>query len=210
MCGITGWVNLEEELIREKRIIENMLTSLCKKEPAELGTYVSKNALLGHRDIKVENCHHIQQPLTKNLGNNNFTIVCIGELDNGDEIKIKLNKLGMGFKSASDIEIILTAYMTWGEECAKHIKGNYVFAIWDESRKMVFIARDPSGEKKLFYGIKSNSIIFASEVKALLAHPMLEPKTAHYLTGGIPNEVKELQPGYCLIYSRQGTRLKVV
>jgi len=209
MCGITGWVNLEEELTREKRIMENMLTSLCKKQPAELGTYVCKNALLGHRGIKVENPHNIAQPMSKNLGNNNFTIVSIGELDNGDEIKNKLSKLGMGFKTASDIEIILTAYMAWGEECAKHIKGTYVFAIWDESRKLVFIARDPSGEKNLFYGIKAGSIIFASEVKALLAHPMLESKTAHSLTGAIPNEVKELQPGYCLIYSRQGIRIKV-
>jgi len=210
MCEFTGWVNLEEDLTREKKIIENMLHAVGKTATVHLVEHVSKNSLMGFISLKGVDCEEQvrSQPITKSLGNNKFTIACVEQLENSKEVVAQLRKMGMDCKGSSDAEIILTAYMAWGQEIVKHIKGIYIFAIWDESRKTLLLVRDPSGEKHLFYAFKSDSIIFASEVKMLLAHPLLDPKAAHELTAGIPSEIKELGPGQCLVYDRQGIRIK--
>jgi len=210
MCEFTGWVNLEEDLTREKRIVENMLHAVVKTPLATFTENVSRNALIGFVSLKSEETEkkECNQPMTRCLGNNKFTITYIGQLINSEEVVAQLHRLGMDCKGNSNAEIILTAYMAWGQEFIKHIKGVYTLAIWDESRRALILARDPMGEKPLFYGGKSSSLIFASEVKMLLAHPLLEPKAAHQLTAGIPNEIKELQPGQCLVYDRQGIKLK--
>lgn len=212
MCGFAGWVNLEEDLTREKRIIENMLHAVGKKTTVSLAENTSRNVLMGFikldnaKDAKEEDC----RPVTKNLGNNKFTITYIGRLENSKEVITQLRNLGMECKCNTDTEIILTAYMAWGQEFVKHIKGSYSFSIWDESRRILILVRDTLGEKQLFYALKSNSIIFASEVKMLLAHPMLEPKAAHELIAGIPSEIKELQPGCFIVYDRQGMHVKEI
>lgn len=198
MCEFTGWVNLEEDLAREKRIIDNMLHGIGKTTVAQSSIHVCKNALIG--------CYC--EPMTKSLGNNKFTIACTGQLENSKEVVAQLRNLGMDCKCDSDTEIILTSYMVWGQELVNHLRGSYTFAVWDESRKKLLLVSDPLREKHLFYALKSSSILFASQVKGLLAHPLLDPKTARTLSAGIPSEIKELPPGSSLIFDRQGIRIK--
>ena len=210
MYEFTGWVNLEEDLTREKRIIENMLHAVGKAPSAILNENVSRNALLGFVSFNPREAEEKEagQPMSKSLGNSKFTITFIGQLKNCEEVVEKLHNLSMSCKENSDAEIILTAYMAWGQEFIKHIKGSYTLAIWDESRKALLLARGHMGEKHMFYGYKSDAIIFASNVKMLLAHPLLEPKAARQLNAGIPSEIKELQSGQCLIFDRQGIKIK--
>ena len=80
-------------------------------------------------------------------------------------------KRGYSFNSYSDTEVLLTAYLEWKEECVKHLNGIFAFAIWDEDKEKLFMARDRLGVKPLFYSENNGSLIFGSEIKAILAHP---------------------------------------
>ena len=220
MCGIAGWINLERNLTREKNIIENMAETLKKRGPDASGIYTAKHALLGHRRLVVVDPEGGAQPMTKTLGKNIYTIVYNGELYNTEEVRSKLKELGLQFKSYSDTEVLLTAYIAWGTECVKHINGIYAFGIWDESNNSLFLARDPLGVKPLFYTQKGKSLIFGSEIKTLLAHPEVEPIVdrsglleifslgpARSLGNGVFKDIQEIPPAHCMILNSTGIHM---
>ncbi|ERI89425.1 asparagine synthase [Clostridiales bacterium oral taxon 876 str. F0540] len=220
MCGIAGWINFERQLANEKNIMAGMIKTLQKRGPDDGNIYSSKHALLGHRRLVVVDPSGGAQPMTKKLGENVYTIVYNGELYNTEEVRNKLKALGLQFKSYSDTEVLLTAYIAWGTECVKYINGIYAFGIWDESRNNLFLARDPLGVKPLFYTQKNNSLIFASEIKALLAHPEVEPildkdglleifslGPARSLGSGIFKGIKEVPPAHCMVYNSVGINM---
>lgn len=113
--------------------------------------------------------------MSKSINGSKYIIVYNGELYNTEDVRKSLLKEGYSFESYSDTEVLLTSYIQWGTDCVKHINGIYAFAVWDESRDELFMARDPLGVKPLFYTVKNNSLIFGSEIKTLLAHPYVEP-----------------------------------
>jgi len=220
MCGIAGWINLERQLTNEKYIMENMIKTLAKRGPDDGNVYSAKHALLGHRRLVVVDPSGGAQPMTKTLGKNVYTIVYNGELYNTEEVRDKLKALGLQFKSYSDTEVLLTAYIAWGTDCVKYVNGIYAFGIWDENRNSLFLARDPLGVKPLFYTKKDNSLIFASEIKTLLAHPEIEPildrdgllemfslGPARSLGSGIFKGIKEIPPAHCMVYNSAGINI---
>ncbi|MBL4935750.1 asparagine synthase (glutamine-hydrolyzing) [Clostridium sp. YIM B02515] len=220
MCGIAGWINLERQLTNEKYIMENMIKTLAKRGPDDGNVYSAKHALLGHRRLVVVDPSGGAQPMTKTLGKNVYTIVYNGELYNTEEVRDKLKALGLHFKSYSDTEVLLTAYIAWGTDCVKYVNGIYAFGIWDENRNSLFLARDPLGVKPLFYTKKDNSLIFASEIKTLLTHPEIEPildrdgllemfslGPARSLGSGIFKGIKEIPPAHCMVYNSAGINM---
>ncbi|EET87787.1 asparagine synthase (glutamine-hydrolyzing) [Clostridium carboxidivorans P7] len=159
--------------------------------------------------------------MTKIINGNRYVIIYNGELYNTEDLrKILLNE-GYKFDSYSDTEVLLVSYIHWGADCVKKINGIFAFAVLDETNESIFLARDPLGVKPLFYTLKDNSLIFGSEIKTLLAHPMVEPiltregltevfalGPARALGSGVFKDIQEVPPAYCLMYNKYGLKLE--
>lgn len=220
MCGIAGWINFNKNLTSEKEIIEKMTDTLKKRGPDDCGFYISNNALLGHRRLVVVDPEGGAQPMTRQFGRSTYTIVYNGELYNTEELRSVLLSKGHYFKSYSDTEVLLVSYLEWGRDCVKHLNGIYAFGVWDENNKSLFLARDPLGVKPLFYTLKDDSIIFGSEIKALLAHPAAEPLLdekgfmeifglgpARSPGSGVFKDIFEVPPAHSLLYNNKGMKI---
>ncbi|MGK0466718.1 asparagine synthase (glutamine-hydrolyzing) [Clostridium sp.] len=221
MCGIAGFVNLYANIESEREILYNMTDTLKKRGPDDTGFYFSKHANLGHRRLVVVDPSGGAQPMTRKIGDDTYTIVYNGELYNTEEVRKTLLDNGFSFSSYSDTEVLLVAYIFWGEECVKHVNGIYAFGVWSEKQQKLFLARDPLGVKPLFYTFNDNSLIFGSELKTLLAHPKVEPIVdkkgltelfgfgpARPLGSGIFKNISELPPAFILSYDKNGFKTK--
>lgn len=221
MCGIAGWISYRENMKQKVEILKDMTNKLSKRGPDASNIYTSTNAILGHRRLVVVDPTGGGQPMTRECGKNPYTIVYNGELYNTEEIRKMLLEKGYSFNSYSDTEVLLTAYMEWEEKCVEYFNGIYAFGIWDEKKKKLFLARDPLGVKPLFYTIKKDSLIFASEIKALLVHPEIDPVInrdgitelfalgpARTLGNGVYKDINEVKPGFYVIYDVTGMKMK--
>lgn len=160
------------------------------------------------------------QPLSYN--ENKLWIILNGEIYNYVELKEELLRKGYYFKSKTDTEVILASYLEWGEKCIEHFNGMWAFAIWDQEKKIIFLSRDRLGVKPLYYFFHNNSFIFSSEVKGIWSYLdkiLTLNEFAMYkfaLRGEVYvgeddttlfNEVKQLLPGYNLIYNEQSVEI---
>jgi asparagine synthase (glutamine-hydrolysing) len=171
MCGVSGWVDFTKDLRIEKDTIEKMTRTLAKRGPDETNLWVQTHAGFGHKRLIVVDPEGGRQPMTKQKEGKEYTICYNGELYNTEDIRKILLTKGYSFKGHSDTEVLLTAYIEWAEECVNYLNGIYAFAIWDQEREQLFIGRDRMGVKPLFYTVLNNGIVFASEIKAILANP---------------------------------------
>lgn len=223
MCGLIGWIDTQRSIEEHKQLMEKMTGTLSKRGPDSAGIYVAKHALLGHRRLTVVDPEGGGQPMMKTIGGseNTYVIIYNGELYNTEEIRKKLRERGYEFKSYSDTEVLLTSYIEWGEDCIKHFNGIFAFGIWDEHHQKLFAARDPLGVKPLFYTQKGSSFIFGSELKALLAHPEINPVIdregileifalgpARTPGNGVFKDIYEVPPGACLSFVESKIRLR--
>ena len=120
-----------------------------------------------------------------------FCIVYNGELYNTEELRKKLIDRGYHFHGHSDTEVLLKCYMEWGEHCLPMLNGIYAFAVWENHNKRLFSARNRMGVKPLFYAMVDGVFIFASEIKALLVHPLVGSR----IDAGSIAEIMLLGPG---------------
>jgi len=216
MCGITGWIDFNGDLADQGKIIEEMTQTLHKRGPDATGTYMTTEALLGHRRLTVVDPEGGAQPMIRTQGDNRYIIVYNGELYNTEEIRDKLLQRGYQFESYSDTEVLLTAFIEWGPDCVKELNGIFAFGVVDEGKKRLFLARDPLGVKPLFYTNPDKGIAFSSELKALLAHPLVKPRIGPEgileLIGLGPgrspgkavfDKIHEVPPGHWLLFTRE-------
>ncbi len=221
MCGITGFINFKKDISSYKSALKKMTSTLSLRGPNQEGYYISQKAMLGHRRLIVVDPDGGTQPMIKTIENNKFVLVYNGELYNTDELRRSLKQLGFQFNSYSDTEVLLTAYMAWGPDCVNYINGIFAFGVLDERQQSFFMARDHLGVKPLFYTIVDDNFIFGSELKALLANPLAEPiidekgiceimglGPAHSQDSGVFKNVYQLPPAHCLLYTREGPKLK--
>lgn len=221
MCGIAGMINFERNLSEEKYVIENMTSTLKNRGPDSYGYYISPEALLGHRRLVVVDPSGGIQPMQKTYNGKKYIIVYNGELYNTEEIRQRLKQLGFTFSSYSDTEVLLTSYIAWGTDCLKYMNGIFSFGIWNEKDKNLFLCRDPLGVKPLFYALKNKTLIFGSEIKTLLANPLIEPiinetgvaeifglGPAHSLDSGVFKDIYQLPPANFLLYSKDSLVIK--
>ncbi|TCT14925.1 asparagine synthase (glutamine-hydrolysing) [Natranaerovirga pectinivora] len=222
MCGITGWVNYKDNIINHRKIIQSMTDTLALRGPNEVGYYCHNNVLLGHRRLTVIDPEGGKQPMTREIGQYKYTIVYNGELYNTEEIREELKKKGHYFLSHSDTEVLLVAYIEWGEDCVYRLNGIYAFAVWEDYTNTLFMARDRLGVKPLFYANIDSNFIFASEIKALLKHPDIEPilkkdgvlelfglGPSRSLGHGIFHNINELKPAEYIILTPKTTIKKI-
>lgn len=221
MCGIAGWIDWKLNLLEQVAIVKEMTRSLAHRGPDDSGIYLSGHAALGHCRLVVVDPEGGSQPMSRQQGVKSYTITYNGELYNNLELRRELEARGQHFYSRnSDTETILVAYMQWGPACVEHFNGIFAFAIWDEDKQSLFLARDRLGVKPLFYSQQGSSFIFASELKALLLHPSIKPEIDRkglaeiFVMGpsrtpgqGIFNGIKEIRPGQCLLFDRSGLHM---
>lgn len=220
MCGITGWIDQDVQLPRDREILKNMTKTLTNRGPDAEGYWFSDRAALGHRRLTVVDPEGGAQPMVRKLGDQTFVIVYNGELYNTPELRRELEYCGYTFRGHSDTEVLLTSYIEWGPKCVEKFNGIFAFGIWHEAEKTFFMARDRMGVKPLFYAQRGTALIFGSELKALLAHPMVKPEIttdglaeifalgpARTPGHGVFKDVKELRPGYTLLY--QDNQIKI-
>ena len=221
MCGIAGWIDWEADLKQRKAIITDMTELMNHRGPDASGYWLSECAALGHRRLSVVDPEGGGQPMIRQIGEKVFVVTYNGELYNTPDIKNELEELGHTFYTKSDTEVLLMSYIEWGSDCVKKFNGIYAFGIWDESEQSLFLARDRLGVKPLFYAPRKKSLLFGSEIKAILAHPYVEPVVeteglaeiffigpARTSGHGIFKDIFELKPGHFLIFNRDGIKIK--
>ncbi len=220
MCGIAGDINFSKRAYDDE-IYKNMLNSIKRRGPDQDGIHTVENAVLVHARLSVVDLENGIQPMSFLTQKGRYTVVYNGELYNTEEIRKLLSDKSYTFKGHSDTEVLLLAFIEWGEKCVGMFNGIFAFAIWDEAEKKLFIARDRIGVKPFFYGIYDNEFVFGSEIKAILCHPLFKPeidtnsisdlillgpgRTPGY---GVFNNIKELKPASCGFFSQNGLRLK--
>ena len=166
MCGIAGIVDLKNVAISNLEInlmVMNQIQQHRGPDTQRLWTRAKRDVGFAHQRLRIIDLNTGDQPMTDDFEN---TICFNGEVYNYVELKKEL--ADYPFKTSSDTEVILAAYLKWGNNCVKHLRGMFAFAIWNEKEQTLFLARDRFGIKPLYYTIQNNRFYFASEVKTLL------------------------------------------
>jgi len=169
MCGIVVVFNLNGEPV-PPALLRTMTDAIKHRGPDSEGFYVDSFIGLGHRRLSIIDLSRSgHQPMSTEDGN--YIITYNGEVYNFQALRIELESLGHQFRSKTDTEVVLHAYIQWGAECLKRFNGMFAFAIWDKTRQEIFLARDRYGIKPLYYTLAGPTLIFASEQKAIIKHP---------------------------------------
>ena len=173
MCGIAGIIGLKNNLEASKKI-NLMSQSISHRGPDAEGFFVDENVAFGHRRLSIiDLSDSANQPIFDETGR--YSIILNGEIYNYLDVKNTLQDYP--FKTDSDTEVILAAYIKFGAECLSLLNGMFAFAIWDKVRQELFIARDRLGVKPLYYAINSDRVlVFASEIRAILDSQLVPRK----------------------------------
>jgi asparagine synthase (glutamine-hydrolysing) len=215
MCGIAGQYCLDGKE-PDTKLLSVMSERLAHRGPDGEGTHISGPIALAHRRLAIIDLSSDGlQPMTNEDGT--LWLVFNGEIYNFVELREELIEKGHRFHSKSDTEVILHAYEEWGHECLDRFNGMWAFALWDNQRQELFCARDRFGIKPFYYAQTGDSFLFASEIKALLAHPAVgtkpdETTLGTYLAWGVLDHseqtmfdgILQLRPAHAMIVTKDG------
>jgi asparagine synthase (glutamine-hydrolysing) len=220
MCGIVGWIDWEKDLNQQKQLMEKMNSTLRHRGPDAEGIWLSTRAAFGHRRLSVIDPECGLQPMVYKAGDYTYAITFNGEIYNYQELQRELKTLGHTFSTQSDTEVLLHSYLEWKEDCVSHLNGIFAFGIWDDRQQHLFLARDHMGVKPLFYAQRGSAVLFGSEPKALLAHPLVKARIdkeglvelfnvfpLHTPGFGMFHDVYEVRPGYSAIFNQSGKHM---
>ena len=169
MCGIVGWINLENKSSpNSEAVLHSMCERMKHRGPDSEGLWTDETVALGMRRLSVIDLHTGEQPVYSE--DKSVVVMMNGELYNYREVRADLEKRGHKFVTSSDTEILPHLYEEYGEAMLDEINGMFAFALWDKRKQKLLIARDKFGEKPLYYGVFDGKLIFASEPKVLLAN----------------------------------------
>lgn len=209
MCGISGMISLEAN----DAAVQKMLATMSRRGPDGNGIYHKESAMLLHSRLSIIDPEGGRQPMELSYAGEHYVIVYNGEIYNTKELRGSLMRVGHHFQSHSDTEVVLHAYAEYGPECVQHINGIFAFAVWEEKKRRLFLARDRIGVKPLFYKHHDGGFLFASEVKTILAFPTVRAELdedgarALIMLGpgrlpgsGVLKGIREVEPGWCGYY----------
>ncbi len=185
MCGIAGIIHLDGKAVHRPEL-DVLTDALAHRGPDGRGTYIHRNVGLGHRRLSILDLSDAaHQPMVSMDGQT--VLVFNGEIYNFQEKRRMLEERGHIFHSSGDTEVLLKLYEEFGEECLRHLRGMFAFAVHDLKRNTVFLARDRVGKKPIKYFCDGKTFAFASELKALRTladcpHAMDEQAVHHFLT----------------------------
>jgi asparagine synthase (glutamine-hydrolysing) len=223
MCGVCGVVSFEGRDL-DPAVGRRMLESLHHRGPDDRGAYSHRVAdtaiFLGHTRLSILDLSAAgRQPLSNETGS--VWVSFNGEIYNFKDLRAELEAHGHQFRSKTDSEVIVHAYEQFGDECVRRLDGMFAFALWDQDRERLLLARDRAGKKPLFYWSTPSEFVFGSEIKAILAHPAvpreLDPEAIppYFTLGYVPSpatfyqHVFQVPPGSYLVVEKSGVRAPV-
>ncbi len=210
MCGICGKLVFDREASVSPALIKSMADTIAHRGPDDDGYFISGPIGLGFRRLSIIDLGGGHQPLSNEDGS--VHIIFNGEIYNYQELRRYLIGHGHIFKTQTDTETIVHLYEQLGEACVEKLRGMFAFAIWDDRSESLFLARDRVGIKPLYYSQSRNSVVFASEIKAILADPEMKTEvrtsmidrflTFDYLPGEetLFKNIYKLAPGHSLTF----------
>ncbi|MGV7225135.1 MAG: asparagine synthase (glutamine-hydrolyzing) [Nitrospinales bacterium] len=180
MCGIVGIMSSGKE-----EAIKKMTDALFHRGPDDCGYYRDDFIALGQRRLSIIDLKTGRQPISNE--NDSINLICNGEIYNSPQLRMQLIQSGHRFKTSTDVEVILHLYEEHGKNCVKYLRGMFAFAIWDNSKQLLLLARDHLGQKAVFYCQKNGAFAFSSEVKGILSSGLIKPQIDlnglwHYLS----------------------------
>lgn len=212
MCGIHGVVALKRPQQFPQQWLTMMGDITAHRGPDDSGSYVAENIALGMRRLSVIDLAGGHQPISSDDGQ--LVLVCNGEIYNYRELRAGLSDCH--FKTNSDVEVILHLYRQYGVDCLQHLNGMFAFALWDNRKQQLMLARDRLGIKPLYYGERNGYLAFSTESKALLTLPDFQAEVcpqglAQYLNlGYVPapysmfKGIRKLEVASYLLIDSQG------
>src|SRR5687768_9392758 len=210
MCGIAGLVATDHLDQQDSARAIAMRDIIAHRGPDDAGLFVDGHAALAHRRLSIVDLAAGHQPLANETGQ--VWIVFNGEVYNHADVRPELEAAGHHYKTRSDTETLIHAYEQWGDACVEHFRGMFAFAIWDAPRRRLLLARDRLGVKPLYYAKVGNRLLFASEIKAILASGLVRAEAndgalpellgTRYLSGSetLFKGVHRLAPGHTLVF----------
>ena len=217
MCGIVGFANFKKDISNKKHVLEKMNSTLSKRGPDEDGYYIKEHVALAHKRLIVIDPDGGKQPMSSTYQGNAYSIVYNGQIYNTKELRKTLEENDFEFASYSDTEVLLKSYIYYGKDVVKHLNGIFAFAIWDNKKQELFLARDHFGVKPFFYTIHDGTFIFASEIKALFEYPEIEKVVdkqgiselfgigpAHTPGTTVFKNIYEIKPAHYAVYNESG------
>ncbi|MCA1188719.1 MULTISPECIES: asparagine synthase (glutamine-hydrolyzing) [unclassified Saccharopolyspora] len=217
MCGIAGLVSFEDDVNRRRDVVAAMTETMACRGPDAAGVWLDRHVALGHRRLAVIDIEGGAQPMRADTPDGPVVLTYSGETYNFPELREELRGRGHRFGTSSDTEVVLRAYLEWGEELVDRLNGMYAFAIWDGRAEKLVMVRDRMGIKPFYFQRTRDGVLFGSEPKAILAHPDVRPVIAadgvNELLGGIKTpghaiwaDMREVVPGTLVVVDRDGLR----
>ncbi|MFD9815042.1 asparagine synthase (glutamine-hydrolyzing) [Streptomyces sp. NPDC059080] len=216
MCGITGWISYDRNLATERPTLEAMTETMACRGPDAAGIWLDTHAAFGHRRLAVIDLDGGKQPMAVERDGRTLLVTTYsGEVYNYRELRTELEGLGHTFRTQSDTEVVLHAYLEWGEAFTERLNGMYAFALWDPRTEELLLVRDRMGIKPLYYQPTPHGVLFGSEPKAINAHPEVRPAVdaeglAELITftktpgHGVFKGMHEVRPGHTVRVTRDG------
>ncbi len=217
MCGICGIYNFDQKPA-DREVLGSMLGMIQHRGPDEYGFHLQEAVGLGHARLSIIDLSGGRQPMHNH--DRSVWITFNGEIFNYLELREELERKGRRFATSSDTEVLLQLYETEGEDCVHRLNGQWAFAIWDRRQKKLFVSRDRMGVRPLFYCRTGQTFLFASEIKALFAHPSVPReldlagiRQVFALWHSVPPRtafahISELPPGHSLVVADGGIRVR--
>jgi asparagine synthase (glutamine-hydrolysing) len=224
MCGIVGFLTTKPEDIPDREVLRTMRETMTHRGPDEKGEYIrpiddrGPFIFFGHRRLSIIDLEGGHQPLSNE--DETIWVLLNGEIYNFQEIKTELEGKGHRFQTRSDTEVIAHGYEEFGENCFERFSGMFSIAIWDERKKRLLLARDRLGKKPLYYSLIHQTLLFASELKAIMAYPHFSRKIdplslmKYLFYEFIPSphtifrDAKKLSAASYLIWDKKGEEIK--
>ncbi len=175
MCGITGFTHHKRVFNAER--IRTATDLLLHRGPDQQGTYESEHISLGAVRLKIIDLHAGAQPMFSD--DRNTVLVFNGEIYNHQDLRADLEAAGHRFSSHSDTEVVLQAFLRWGKECFRRLRGMFAVVIWSEKEKRLLLARDRLGIKPLYIHRRGDDLYFGSELKSIFCHPEISRRLDH-------------------------------
>ncbi|HEX8149203.1 MAG TPA: asparagine synthase (glutamine-hydrolyzing) [Pyrinomonadaceae bacterium] len=172
MCGFAGYIDLRGERAASPGVLERMADTLVHRGPDSAGYLADGPVGLGFRRLSIIDLEGGDQPIYNEDGS--LVLVCNGEIYNYRELRAGLERKGHRFRTACDVEVLLHLYEEEGADLLNRLNGQFAFVIYDRRDRSLFIARDHFGINPLYYTVADGVLVFASEVKAILEHPLVE------------------------------------
>ncbi|MGH9530567.1 MAG: asparagine synthase (glutamine-hydrolyzing) [Terriglobales bacterium] len=214
MCGIAGVVEFNRSAQVDPQALRRMCAAMAHRGPDDEGVYTDGRVGIAMRRLSIIDVVAGHQPLSNEDGT--IWIVFNGEIYNHRVLREQLEARGHRYRTHCDTETIVHLYEEYGRDCVQHMRGMFAFAIWDSRKRQLLVARDRLGIKPLYYRLTSDSFLFGSEIKVILAHPAVNARFQRavlpeylafgYLSGQetFYDGIRKLMPGYTLELGESG------